>query len=45
MDTRQGGAAERLCESLGFTRLGVIPAYARSTAGSLEATTFFYHQL
>lgn len=42
MDTRKGGDAERLCQSLGFVRYGEVPRYARSTAGQLQATAFFY---
>jgi GNAT superfamily N-acetyltransferase len=30
MDTRKGGEAEKLCESLGYVRFGEIPGYARS---------------
>lgn len=45
MDTRQGGEAEKLCESLGYHRFGEVPAYARSADGSLHTTVFFYHQL
>jgi GNAT superfamily N-acetyltransferase len=45
MDTRKGGEAERLCESLGYTRYGEVPAYARSGDGTLHTTVFFYRQL
>jgi acetyltransferase len=45
MDTRKGGAAEKLCGSLGYTRYGEIPAYARSSNGELHTTVFFYRQL
>ncbi len=45
MDTRQGGDAEKLCQSLGYIRYGVVPAYARSPNGMLDATSFFYFQL
>ena len=42
MDTRKGGDAERLCQSLGFCRYGEVPRYARSTNGQLHTTAFFY---
>lgn len=45
MDTRKGGDAEKMCESLGYIRFGEVPGYARSGNGALEATVFFYHQL
>jgi GNAT superfamily N-acetyltransferase len=45
MDTRKGGEAERLCESLGYVRYGEVPGYARSSDGSLHTTTFFYRRL
>lgn len=43
MDTRKGGDAERLCEQMGFQRMGEIPRYARSVTGELEGTVFFYY--
>ena len=45
MDTRKGGEAERLCESLGYTRWGEVPEYARSGDGTLHTTVFFYRRL
>lgn len=45
MDTRKGGEAEKMCESLGYIRYGEVPKYARSGNGELDATAFFYHQL
>jgi GNAT superfamily N-acetyltransferase len=45
MDTRKGGEAEKLCESLDCTRLGEVPQYARSADGSLHTTVFFYREL
>ena len=42
MDTRKGGEAEKMCESLGYTRFGEVPKYARSGDGRLEASAFFY---
>jgi len=45
MDTRKGGEAEKLCESLGYVRYGEVPEYARSGNGALHTTVFFYRQL
>jgi acetyltransferase len=45
MDTRKGGEAERMCESLRYVRYGEVPKYARSGNGELDASVFFYHQL
>lgn len=45
MDTRKGGDAEKLCESLGYTRWGEVPDYARNADGSLQPTVFFYRRL
>jgi len=45
MDTRKGGDAEKMCESLGYVRYGEVPGYARSGNGKLDASAFFYQQL
>ena len=45
MDTRQGGEAEKMCESLGYVQYGEVPGYARSGDGRLHTTVFFYRQL
>ncbi len=45
LDTVQDNPAERLYLSLGFHVAGVVPGYARSTQGVLEATTVMYKQL
>jgi acetyltransferase len=45
MDTRKGGDAEKLCESLGYLRFGEVPNYTRSADGQLHTTAFFYRQL
>jgi len=45
MDTRSGSEAEKLCQSLGYIRYGVVPAYARSPNGMLDPTSFYYCQL
>ena len=45
MDTRKGGEAEKMCESLGYTCYGEVPKYARSANGELHTTAFFYRPL
>jgi len=45
MDTRKGGDAEKMCESLGYVRYGEVPKYARSGGGGFDASAFFYRQL
>ena len=45
VDTRRGGEAEKLCESLGYVRYGEVPGYARSGNGELHTTVFFYRAL
>jgi acetyltransferase len=45
LDTRQGDASELLYQKLGFTRAGMIPAFARSASGALDGTVFYYRQL
>ena len=45
MDTRKGGEAEKLCESLRYTRYDEVPGYARSGNGELHATVFFYREM
>jgi acetyltransferase len=45
MDTRKGGEAEKMCESMGYVRFGEVPNYARSADGRLHTTAFFYRQL
>ena len=45
MDTRQGGEAEKLCDSLGYLRYGEVPGYARRGNGELHTTVFFFRQL
>jgi acetyltransferase len=45
MDTRKGGEAEKMCESLGYVRYGEVPDYARSGNGELHTTVFFYRRL
>jgi acetyltransferase len=45
LDTRQGDNAERLYRRLAYQEVGVIPAYALSTTGTLDGTVFFYKNL
>jgi GNAT superfamily N-acetyltransferase len=45
MDTRKGGEAEKLCQSLGYVPFGEVPNYARSASGQLHTTVFFYRPL
>ena len=45
LDTREGDPSEALCRSLGWQHAGVIPAYARSSNGVLDANTFYYKLL
>ncbi len=45
MDTRKGGEAEKLCQSLGYVPFGEVPNYARSANGQLHTTVFFYRPL
>jgi acetyltransferase len=45
LDTRLGDAAEQLYTRMGYTRLGVIPRFALSSTGTLDATVVFYRQL
>lgn len=45
LDTVSGSVADRLYEKLGWTRIGVIPEYALSPHGTMQAAAFFYKQL
>jgi len=45
LDTVTGDAAERLYESLGWTRVGVIPGYALYPDGRPCSTTVFWKEL
>jgi GNAT superfamily N-acetyltransferase len=45
LDAVTGGDAERLYESLGWQRVGVIPGYALMPDGELCDTTVFYRTL
>ena len=45
LDTEQDSGAEKLYERCGYTRVGVIPQYARSTDYTLISTVVFYKLL
>ena len=42
MDTRKGGEADLMCQSLGYESYGEVPGYARSGDGELHTTVFYY---
>jgi ribosomal protein S18 acetylase RimI-like enzyme len=45
LDTKQGDAAEKLYESIGWTRVGTIPGYALDADGAPCGTVLFYKEL
>lgn len=45
LDTRVGDSAEQLYLGLGYVPAGVIPRYALSAAGTLDATVYMYREL
>jgi GNAT superfamily N-acetyltransferase len=45
MDTRKGGEADMMCQSLGYESYGEVPGYARSGDGELHTTVFYYRKL
>lgn len=45
LDTRPGDSAEQLYLGLGYAPAGVIPRYALSAAGTLDATVYMYKEL
>jgi len=45
MDTRKGGEADLLCQSLRYEAYGEVPGYARSGNGELHTTVFYYRKL
>ncbi|HSF31852.1 MAG TPA: GNAT family N-acetyltransferase [Candidatus Tectomicrobia bacterium] len=45
LDTRLGDAAEQLYTRMGYTRVGVIPRFALSSSGLLDATVVFCREL
>ncbi len=45
LDTREGDPSVALYEGLGYQKAGMIPEFARSADGSLQATVFMYKLL
>ncbi len=45
LDTRAGDPSNLLYRSTGWTEAGAIPAWARSTDGTLEMTVFWFRDL
>jgi GNAT superfamily N-acetyltransferase len=45
LDTLEGAPSERLYQSLGWIRAGVIPQYAQIADGSLRSTVLYYKLL
>jgi acetyltransferase len=45
LDTRMGDAAEQLYMRMGYTRVGIIPRFALSSSGTLDATVLFCREL
>jgi len=45
LDTATGSPAERLYETAGWTRFGIVPGYATDPGGTLEDCSFFFKRL
>jgi acetyltransferase len=45
LDTRECDPSETLYARCGYTRVGVIPRYARSATGTLDGTVYYYKHL
>jgi hypothetical protein len=45
LDTVVGDHAEQLYRKLGYSAAGVIPHYARSSAGGFDPTVYMYKEL
>lgn len=45
LDTREGDPSNLLYRSLGYQQAGIIPSYARSANGNLDATVLYYKLL
>jgi acetyltransferase len=45
LDVRAGDPAERLYQTFGFTKVGLVPRHARSPDGSFAATCYYYLEL
>jgi len=44
-DTRVGSGAEKLCEQLGYVKVGIIPKYVRNANRGLDGTMIMYRWL
>lgn len=42
LDTREGDVSEQVYQRCGYSRVGVIPQFARSADGSLDGTVLYY---
>jgi acetyltransferase len=45
LDTRTGDPSQHLYEKIGYLLAGIIPNYARGTAGTLEPTSIMYKEI
>jgi ribosomal protein S18 acetylase RimI-like enzyme len=45
LDTRTGDLSQHLYEKIGYILAGIIPNYARGTAGTLEPTSIMYKEV
>jgi acetyltransferase len=45
LDTRTGDPSQQLYEKIGYILAGIIPNYARGTAGTLEPTSIMYKEV
>jgi len=45
LDTRTGDPSQQLYEKIGYILAGIIPNYARGTAGTLEPTSIMYKEI
>jgi len=45
LNTRTGDLSQHLYEKIGYILAGIIPNYARGTAGTLEPTSIMYKEV
>jgi len=45
LDTRMGDIASTLYRKLNYIEAGSIPGFAKSSAGTFDATVYFYKQI
>ncbi|WP_028594268.1 GNAT family N-acetyltransferase [Paenibacillus assamensis] len=45
LDTREGDPSNLLYRSIGYQQAGIIPSFARSASGNLDATVLYYKLL